>query len=224
MTHTNTYLTNTTEGKAMTYFGMPELDGTFRWPEWRWEVETRILALEAKMGASNQPLPSLAEALETLASIGQDDDDIATVEEDVAPIVTTAENGAITVDLAPATGGVFGTAPVTHDDGDADLDVAAIAATNKAVRKAAGKGKRAPRVRPEVAQVRVKQALRDGGNQTIAEIIQSEAVAGFSPALTVSQVRAALTALETMDHVTVRYKRGKREVWGLTHTGSQSLS
>ena len=155
--------------------------------------------------------PTLAEALDEYATTGTVTTPVVTTPTEPATQVVTAGDGSVTVSLTPVTGGVFGQAPVAEDDEPVEDDdsppykspIASV--TNR---------KRAPRVSPTDAKLRVQQALTSA-QSTIRGITAWEVANGWGTPLTTSQVRAALTSLEQEGKVYVAGKRGKQEVWSL---------
>jgi len=225
-----TYTTNTTNGGHVngSTFGMDRstMWDADTWDEWREEVERRVIEAErradahlAALGVLQDALheaglsahvdgePTLAEALDEYATTG-------TVTTPTMPStqVVHAGDGSVTVDLTPITGGVFGSAPVVQEDDEPAEDndspsyrspIASV--TNR---------KRAPRVSPTDAKLRVQQALTSA-QSTVRGIGLWEGANGWPSPLTTSQARAALTSLEQEGKVYVAGKRGKQEVWAL---------
>ena len=175
------------------------------WSDWKQEVENRIIVIERSLRE-----PTLAEALAEYATTG-------TVTTPTMPStqVVHAGDGSVTVDLTPITGGVFGSAPVVQEDETRGVgpisDIAAKLAANAA---ANASRKRAPRVSPTDAKLRVQQALTSA-QSTVRGIGLWEGANGWPSPLTTSQARAALTSLEQECKVYVAGKRGKQEVWAL---------
>ena len=184
------------------------------WSDWKSEVERRIIAIERSLREA-----TLAEALEEYATTGTVTTPIVTTPTEPATQVLTAGDGSVTVSLTPVTGGVFGVAPSPSPRGDgaayegttahrAEAAAAAMSTPTKSARK------RAPRVSPTDAKLRVQQALTSA-QSTIRGITAWEVANGWGTPLTTSQVRAALTSLEQEGKVYVAGKRGKQEVWSL---------
>jgi len=213
------------------FYGESDTDqpDNWDWHAWRAEAEARIMACEASirhivaLGERNvkeshtDALAALVDALSgpVDALVPPDPvDTVPLVEQPTPPLVEVVPSpvaGSITVDLTPVTGGVFGATP--RGDGE-QMNAAAdaiIASGNVATKP---NRKRAPRVTPTDAQLRVRQALT-AAQSTIRGITAWEATHGWGIPLTSSQIRAALTAMEGRSEVHVTGKRGKQEVWAL---------
>lgn len=179
------------------------------WSDWKSEVERRIIAIERSLREA-----TLAEALEEYATTGTVTTPVVTTPTKPSTYVLTAGDGAVTVSLTPVTGGVFGQAPVVSDETPDVGPISDIAAKLAANAAANASRKRAPRVSPTDAKLRVQQALTSA-QSTIRGITAWEVANGWGTPLTTSQVRAALTSLEQEGKVYVAGKRGKQEVWSL---------
>ena len=197
------------------------------WHAWREEAEARILETERKIALM---------WAERQVNDDEPDDDTPTsyphdahepTETPLVEVVPSPVAGSITVDLTPVTGGVFGAAPAVapwelaeeaaRGDGAAyegtpahraEAAAAAMSTPTKSARK------RAVRVSPTEARVRVQQALTSA-QSTIRGITAWETATGWGIPLTSSQVRPALTELEKRGEVHVVGKRGKQEIWAL---------
>lgn len=190
------------------------------WREWREQAEARISAAEARAdrldalvalmrealdeygvsiatttGAAPN-VPSLRDALEAAAVTGDTTSGV------LVDKIRWGTDGSVTVSVTPATGGVYGEESATTDEQEQDEDETGEAP----VRVYRTRRSRAPRVRPEVAQLRVKNGLANIGSGTIAVLMNETH-------LSKSQVRAALTQLEREGKARVMGKAGKAEVW-----------
>lgn len=206
------------DGDDTSYFGEKGWhEWRLEWHEWRLEVERRVIACEEAIRLAMEPedaLVTLVDALRDPMLGGLQPSD----PEETAPLVEVVLSpvaGAITVDLTPVTGGVFGAAPA------APAPVNAILVANKAAAVMAAMStptkrarKRAVRVSPTEARVRVQQALTSA-QSTIRGITAWETATGWGIPLTSSQVRPALTELEKRGDVHVVGKRGKQEIWAI---------
>lgn len=202
------------------------------WHEWRKEAERRIIACEAAIRLAMEP----EDALATLVDALRPPDPVAPAP--LVEVVPSPVAGAVTVDLTPVTGGVFGVAPAApatvHTTRAGATEVAVVAANEAAAAAAAtvhdaaaaaaatvamstptkSARKRAVRVSPTEARVRVQQALTSA-QSTIRGITAWETATGWGTPLTSSQVRPALTELEKRGDVHVVGKRGKQEIWAI---------
>jgi len=200
------------------------------WHAWRQEVERRVVLTERKVSIL------LAERRAGRLAVNADepDDDTPTsyphdahepTETPLVEVVPSPVAGAVTVDLTPVTGGVFGVAPAAPVESTNDpavvAAVAKIIATGNAAAATVAMStptksarKRAVRVTPTEARVRVQQALTSA-QSTIRGITAWETATGWGNPLTSSQVRPALTELEKRGDVHVVGKRGKQEIWAI---------
>ena len=219
------------DGDEAKYFGEGrQAEVGWQWHEWRLEVERRVIACEAAIRLAMEPEDALATLVDALRDpkLGglQPSDPVET--DPLVEVVLSPVAGAITVDLTPVTGGVFGVAPAAPVESTNDPAVDAVVATvdkiiatNNAAAAAAAMStptksarKRAVRCPPTEARVRVKQALTSA-QSTIRGITAWETATGWGIPLTSSQIRPALTELEKRGEVHVVGKRGKQEVWAL---------
>ena len=208
------------DGDEIKYFGQGrQAEVGWDWHSWRQEVERRVVACEAAIRLAMEP----EDALATLVDALRPPDSVAP--DPLVEVVPSPVAGSVTVDLTPVTGGVFGVAPAAPVESTNDPVVVAavdkIIATNNAAAAAAATStptkitrKRAVRVTPTEARVRVQQALTSA-QSTIRGITAWETVTGWGNPLTSSQIRPALTELEKRGDVHVVGKRGKQEIWAI---------
>lgn len=205
------------DGDEAKYFGEGrEAEVGWEWHEWRLEVERRVIACEAAIRLAMDP----GDALATPVDASRD----TVFGGLLVEVVPSPAAGAITVDLTPVTGGVFGVAPAAPAPVDAIIvknavdtivataNAAAVAVAMSTPTKSARK--RTVRVSPTEARVRVQQALTSA-QSTIRGITAWETATGWGIPLTSSQVRPALTELEKRGDVHVVGKRGKQEIWAI---------
>ncbi|NDH85634.1 hypothetical protein EBY67_01065 [bacterium] len=218
------------DGDEIKYFGQGrQAEVGWDWHSWRQEVERRVVACEAAIRLAMEP----EDALATLVDALRPPDSVAP--DPLVEVVPSPVAGAVTVDLTPVTGGVFGVAPAApatvHTTRAGATEVAVVAANEAAAAAAAAVAamapaaaamstptksarKRAVRVTPTEARVRVQQALTSA-QSTIRGITAWETATGWGNPLTSSQIRPALTELEKRGDVHVVGKRGKQEIWAI---------
>lgn len=210
------------DGDEAKYFGEGrQAEVGWLWHDWRLEVERRVIACEAAIRLSMEPEDALATLVDALRDpmLGGSQPSGPVETEPLVEVVPSPVAGTVTVDLTPVTGGVFGVAPSPPPRGDgaayegttahrAEAAAAAMSTPTKSARK------RAVRVSPVEARLRVKQALTSA-QSTIREITAWETATDWGIPLTSSQVRPALTELEKRGEVHVVGKRGKQEIWAI---------
>jgi len=224
------------DGDEIKYFGQGrQAEVGWEWHEWRLEVERRVILAERKVSI----LLAERRAGRLAVTADEPDDDTPTsyphdahepTETPLVEVVPSPVAGAVTVDLTPVTGGVFGVAPAPTPDEIAQAStndpavvaaVAKIIATGNAAAATVAMStptksarKRAVRCPPTEARVRVQQALTSA-QSTIRGITAWETATGWGIPLTSSQIRPALKELEKRGDVHVVGKRGKQEIWAI---------
>ena len=216
------------DGDEAKYFGGDrQAEVGWDWHAWRQEVERRVILAERNVSI----LLAERRAGRRAVNAYDPDDDTPTsyphdahepTEPPLVEVVPSPVAGAVTVDLTPVTGGVFGVAPAApapvHTTRAGATEVAVVAANEAAAATVAmstptkSARKRAVRCPPNEARVRVHQALISA-QSTIRGITAWETATGWGIPLTSSQIRPALKELERRGDAHVVGKRGKQEIW-----------